>query len=1061
MPAATCEACGTELRHNAKFCDQCGRSTMDVSGVAEYKQVTVLFADVVRSMDLAAALDPERLREIMSEVLRRSVDVVRRYGGTVNMFTGDGVMALFGAPIALEDHAVRACLAALDIQREAVSLAEQVKRRDAIALSLRVGLNSGRVIAGAVGAEPWSYTAVGEQVGMAQRMEQAAPPGGVMLGQSTARLVEHCALLDEPELVRVKNRDEPVTARRLLGIGAGRTDRVEAALVGRRREMAALDEIVRCAIDGRGGSVILGGPAGIGKSRLAREVAAVAAEQDVDVVVVAAESHCAEIPYMVVARLLRGLTGFHDLDSQRAREALRELASDGDEQDLLLLADLLGSRDPAAALAGLDPDARRRRLSALIIRIVRQRERTALCIVEHARWIDPASQSMLADLATEMAQTRSVLLITQRPEYRGALQTIAGARSIILAPLGHSDTTALVGELIGADPSVAAVTTMIARQADGNPFFAEEIVRDLRDRGVLEGQSGDFRCATEVTDITVPATVQAAVTARIDRLSAPAKRTLCAAAVIGDRFSADVLTSLGVEARVDELIDGEFIDEIITRPVHLAVLGVPQSQLYAFRQRIIRSVAYESQLRSARARQHRRLAAIIQERHPDAADANAERVAEHLEAAGDLRDAYEWHMRAGTWSSTRDIASAQLSWRRARQVADRLPRDEPEVLGMRIAPRAALCASMWLIGGSVADTGFEELDELCAKAGDKLSLAVGMAGQIMSRTLHNEVREASRLAAEHIALLESIGDPTLLMGMSHPGLLAHCQAGEMAEALRVGERVIELADGDVSAANLIVGSPLAIAMAMCSFIKCSLGIPGWRHDAEEAMAMARGCDAISFVTAAMYKYVPVMYGAITVGDDALRDTADALRIAERSGDDFTVGFARFTRGMVLVHHANADTAEGLELLAAVRELSAQERLSMTMLPPIDNHLARVQADAGDLDGAIELCRNGLDDLYATSGMLYLSMSAELLGELLLRRGGAGDLGEVDMVVDRLAAVRTDPGYVFNELSLLRLRALLARARGDEAGYRLYAKGHGELADSIGFDASMSPAAAMS
>jgi adenylate cyclase len=211
----------------------------------------------------------------------------------------------------------------------------------------------------------------------------------------------------------------------------------------------------------------------------------------------------------------------------------------------------------------------------------------------------------------------------------------------------------------------------------------------------------------------------------------------------------------------------------------------------------------------------------------------------------------------------------------------------------------------------------------------------------------------------------------------------------------------------------------------------------------------------------MYKYVPVMYGAIRLGDDALRDTAEAVRIAERSGDDFTVGFAHFTRALVLIHHESADTAAGLELFAAVRVLSAQERLSMTMLPPIDIHLARAQADAGDLDGAITLCRNGLDELYTTSGVLYMGISAELLGELLLRRGRAGDLDEVGAVIDRLRAVPIDPGYVFNELSLLRLRALLARARGDEDGYRTYAKDRAELANSIGFEGSTSPAAAMS
>jgi adenylate cyclase len=278
MTASTCRSCGTQLRPSAKFCDECGTPTA-TTATAEYKQVTVLFADVVRSMELAAAVDPERLRDIMSELFSRSTDVVCHYGGTVDKFTGDGVMALFGAPAALEDHAIRACLAALDIHREAGLLAQEVKRRDGITLDLRVGLNSGRVIAGAVGSGPLSYTAIGEQVGMAQRMESAAPPGGVMLSESTARLVERSAVLGETELVRIKGRDDPVAARRLLRVEPQRADRVAASLVGRRWEMTALDGMLERVLQGRGAVVALTGPAGIGKSRLAAEFAAIAARR--------------------------------------------------------------------------------------------------------------------------------------------------------------------------------------------------------------------------------------------------------------------------------------------------------------------------------------------------------------------------------------------------------------------------------------------------------------------------------------------------------------------------------------------------------------------------------------------------------------------------------------------------------------------------------------------------------------------------------------------------------------------------------------------------------------
>ena len=237
-----CGSCGTELLSNSKFCNECGAPVTPATRSAEYKQVTVLFADVVHSMDIAASVGVERLREIMTELVGRSAAAVKRYGGTVDKFTGDGIMAVFGAPVALEDHAVRACLAALGIQ-ETKRLAVDVRERDGVDLQLRVGLNSGQVIAGEIGSGPFGYTAVGEQVGMALRMVSLAPPGGVMLSASTRRLVEGAATLDEPEHVLIKGPDEPVIAYRLLGIEERRRAirRAEPNLVGRQWEMSAVE----------------------------------------------------------------------------------------------------------------------------------------------------------------------------------------------------------------------------------------------------------------------------------------------------------------------------------------------------------------------------------------------------------------------------------------------------------------------------------------------------------------------------------------------------------------------------------------------------------------------------------------------------------------------------------------------------------------------------------------------------------------------------------------------------------------------------------------------------
>ena len=632
-----CGSCGAEPLENARFCHRCGSPVAEPDTHAEYKQVTVLFADVVQSMDIAAAVGAERLREILTELVNRSAVVVQRYGGTVDKFTGDGIMAVFGAPVALEDHAVRACFAALGIQHEAVQLAAEIQRRDGTAFGLRVGLNSGQVIAGDIGSGAMGYTAVGEHVGLAQRMESAAAPGGVMLSESTARLVQHAAVLGEPETVRIKGADDPVPARRLLGMETphAAVGRGESRMVGRRWEMAAIEGILERSIEGNGAVVALVGPAGIGKSRMVREIAATAAGRGVDVFWAFCESHASDIPFHAVTQLLRAVAGLPSLDHEAARARLRARFDDADDQDLALFDDLVGIRDPDTALPNIDPDARRRRLSALVKAAAIARATPAIYIIEDAHWIDDVSDSMLADFMTVIPQTHSMVLLTHRPEFRGALTQIPGAQTLTLAPLSTSESAALASELLGPDRSVSDLAATIAARAAGNPFFAEEIVRDLAERGVLRGRRGAYVCRPDAAEVSVPATLQATIAARIDRLNPPAKRTLFAAAVIGMRFDTDLLASMRVDPALEELLQAELIDQV-------KFTGHAQ---YAFRHPLIRTVAYESQLKADRAALHRRLADAIEVRD-GSVDENAALIAEHLEAAGDLRAAYGWHMRA-------------------------------------------------------------------------------------------------------------------------------------------------------------------------------------------------------------------------------------------------------------------------------------------------------------------------------------------------------------------------------------------------------------------------------
>jgi class 3 adenylate cyclase len=1053
--ALVCGSCGTELPPDSRFCNKCGAPIKPAATSAEYKQVTVLFADVVHSMDIAAAVGAERLREIMADLVDRSSVIVHRYGGTVDKFTGDGIMAVFGAPVALEDHALRACRAALEIHSGISDLAQEVSRRDGVELQLRIGLNSGQVIAGEIGSAAAGYTAIGEQVGMAQRMESVAPSGGVMVSESTARLVESSAVLGEPEMVRIKGAEDAVLARRLLSMAAQRqlTGLSESTLVGREWELDSLAAMLDRSIDGRGSVVAVVGPAGIGKTRLAGEAAQLAKSRGVEVFSTFCESHATDIPFRVVTRVLRAGAQVRGLDDATARAQMRALIPDADPEDMLLLDDLLGIADPEVELPRIDPDARRRRLTALINAAQLARTEPGLTVVEDVHWIDQVSESMLADFLTVIPQTPSLVLITYRPEYHGALQHVAGAQTIALAPLSDAETSTLVAELLGADPSVDEIGVIIAGRAAGNPFFAQEITRELAARGVLVGQRGRYACRTDVGEVRVPATLQATIAARIDRLDPKAKHTLAAAAVIGYRFSADLLASLGIDVSVDELIHAELIDQ---------VRFTPRAD-YAFHHPLIRTVAYEAQLKSDRTQMHRRVAAAIEAREPDSADANAALIAQHLEAAGDGRAAYGWHMRAATWTTNRDIAAARLSWERARKIADALPAEDPTRAAMRIAPRIMLCGTAYRVDEHAGDR-FDELRELCTAAGDKASLAIAMAGLVMDYTYQDRVREASQLASEAWALAESVGDPTLIVGLSPVAIRAKMGSAEFSDGLRWSQRAIDLAHGDPSKGNFIFGSPLALAFTSRAIARYFLGRSGWPDDLHHGMAMVRRADPLSYALGVLLVYaVGIQNGALRPDDPVVREIEDVLRIAERSGENHVLAFTRLTLGVALVHrHTDAERDRGQQLLAEVNEAYLRQGHNLPELRIVNVYLARERARSGDRDDAIPLMRAATDHLFRDERLLAWGIPATgVLVETLLDRGADGDVVEAVAAIERLAAAPAEEGLVMRDIWLLRLRALLARAHGDAAAYTDLRDRYRDMAKTLGFEGHIAWAEAMS
>jgi hypothetical protein len=503
---------------------------------------------------------------------------------------------------------------------------------------------------------------------------------------------------------------------------------------------------------------------------------------------------------------------------------------------------------------------------------------------------------------------------------------------------------------------------------------------------------------------------------------------------------------------LDELLGAELIDQVSFTP----------NAEYAFRHPLIRAVAYESQLKADRAQWHRRLAAVIQERAPDAVEENAALIAEQLEAAGELHAAYGWHMRAGAWSANRDLDAARVSWERARRIADELPDYAPNQLSMRVAPRTMLCATDWQARAVQESRGrFVELRELCAAAGDKVSLAIGMSGLATELLYAGRSREGSRLASEQMALLESIGDPTMTMGLAFMAFANWFDVGEFGEILRWSQTVVDLAEGDpAKGAGFGVGSPLAVAVAFRGVARWWLGRPGWRQDLDDAVAMARRSDPATSAAIVAFAYgMGIAYGVRLADDSTVRAIEEAVRTAERASNHYALSIVKYALGAALLSRgAAADRQRGLELMVQAGD-TWRERAPFHV-PAAALWAAREMARRGDRDVAIPVMRKAVDEMHE-AGRLGLGVGGTgILVQTLLQRGAEGDLAEAQRAVDRLQNLPGDQGSAMREITLLGLRALLAQARGDEVAYRDYRDGYRAMATSLGFEGHMKWAEAM-
>src|SRR5262245_34927007 len=673
-----CSACGHENPAGARFCNGCGaplaapaitreprsytpRHLVDkilASRSAlrgERKLVTVLFADVVRSMELAERVDPEEWHRLLDRLFRILTGGVHRYEGTINQYTGDGIMALFGAPIAHEDHAQRACAAALDMARELAALAHDVRRESGLEFAVRMGLNSGEVVVGRIGDDlRMDYTAQGHVVGLAARVQQLAPPGGIAVTEQTARLAAgFFDFLDRGEQ-SLKGASVPVRVFELRGEGQIRS-RFESSrarglsrFVGRERELALLEKALRETQSGRPRVILVVAEPGAGKSRLCHEL--VERAPGVALHHARALSHGRTLPSHVIVALARSLfdigEGASPSDARGAvKRGLGSASPDPIVLDLWL--DLLSVSDHVpASSSGLDPEARRARLFQSLLDLIRARARREPTVlwVEDLHWLDPASDAALAMLterllAPESAGSRILLLATTRPEYRPAWSSLVEGLS--LAPLDFQDCRTLLDDWLGSDDVLAPLRARIDAGARGNPLFVEEMIRSLVERGVLRGERGAYGLAGPIEEIVLPETVQAVLASRIDRLADRDKDVLQAAAVIGQDVPVELLRAVvdlpapELTASLERLSAAELFGPVASPGEH------------AFRHPLAQEVAYRTQLVDRRRGTHAAIARALLTIHGPAAATHAALLAHHFDEAGEHLEAARWHEHAG------------------------------------------------------------------------------------------------------------------------------------------------------------------------------------------------------------------------------------------------------------------------------------------------------------------------------------------------------------------------------------------------------------------------------
>jgi class 3 adenylate cyclase/tetratricopeptide (TPR) repeat protein len=822
-----CGSCGARNPPGHNFCAECG-TALDARGTpskfsraedytpkhlaeriltsrsaleGERKQVTVLFADMKGSLELLADRDPEEARMLLDPVIERMMEAVHRYEGTVNQVMGDGIMAIFGAPVAHEDHAVRACYAALRMRDMIGQLAADLLHTQGIAIQIRTGLNSGEVVVRSISNDlHMDYTAVGQTTHLAARLEQLATPGSILITADCLRLAEGYLETRPLGPIALKGLATPIEVHEVLA-GAPIRSRLQAAaargltpFVGRRLEMEALHEVLRRVFAGKGHGFAVIGQAGVGKSRLVHEFIHSPHVRGWLVLESKSISYGRATPYLPLIDFLKGYFNIVERDDIRTiRERVTGkvvLLDHSLQESIPPVLDLLGALPEDDSFRRLEPAQRQRLAASAVTRLMLSESgiQPVIMVFEDLHWNDMQTLGLLKAVLSSIRDSRVLLLVTYRPEdYDDKWVDQPHYRQLKLEPLAQEGLEQLLEVLLGADPQLASVKEFLVERTGGNPFFVEEIIRSLVEINVLAGARGQYRLEKPFSSVQVPATVRAVLSARIDRLLPDQKRLLQEAAVVGKDVSFVLLQEIAglpeneLRARLTGLQSAEYLYESRLFP----------ELEYTFKHSMTREVAYSTLLRERTRALHAQVAEALLKLAGGRLEEYVEQVAEHAEQGHVWPMAVEYLQRAGEKAfALYANEEAEKYFQRAVDALRHLPssRETLELaVDLRFELRNALIPLSQL---TRIKTCLEEVEPILTELGDKARSARYAAFKCNHHFLAGEQRRAIEVGTHGLQLAEAAGDDRIRGELLYRIGQSYHLLGENRRALQLLEQSI-------------------------------------------------------------------------------------------------------------------------------------------------------------------------------------------------------------------------------------------------------------------------------